>query len=105
MKKLIPLLALTLSAAGVFGQSKGTVKDTTASPTAFKMSYDDLFRHNADNSVSPKQPLMINGELVNTDIKITNGVKYGGVYLSNYAGHDMLVDTAKGLVIIRRFIK
>jgi hypothetical protein len=105
MKKIVLLLALVLCATAVFGQSKGAGKDTTASATAFKMSYDDLFRHNADNSVSPKQPLMINGELVNTDTKITNGVKYGGVYVASFAGHDMIVDTAKGLVIIRRFLK
>lgn len=105
MKKLVPILALILFTTSVFGQSNARGKDTTASATAFKMSYDDLFRHNADNSVSPKQPIMINGELVNTDTKIANGVKYGGVYLANYAEQAMLVDTAKGLVIIRRFLK
>lgn len=99
------VLALVLSVTVVFGQSQTRGKDTTVSATAFKMSYDDLFRHNADNSVSPKQPVMINGELVNTATRIANGVKYGGVYLANYADHDMLVDTAKGLVIIRKFLK
>jgi len=109
MKTILLAIVLCLCATVVFGQSKtktiDTVKNTTASKTAFKMHYDDLFRHNADGTISPKQILQINGEMVNTDTKIAAGTKYGGVDLSAYTGHDMLVDTLRGVVIIRQVIK
>jgi hypothetical protein len=93
----------------VFGQSKTKTTDTgknkPVSATAFKMHYDDLFRHNADGTISPVKILQINGEMVNTDTKIAAGVKYGGINLSAYTGHDMLVDTLRGVVIIRQILK
>ena len=69
------------------------------------MHYDDLFRHNADGTISPIKILQINGEMVNTDTKIVNGLKYGGIVLSAYLDHDMLVDTQRSVVIIRQIIK
>ncbi len=69
------------------------------------MHYDDLFKHNADGSTSPIRPLEINGEMVGTDTKIVNGLKYGGIVLSAYLDHDMLVDTQRSVVIIRQIIK
>jgi len=109
MKKLILLLALAAFANCAFCQAKpkkpAAVKDTLAnSATSFKMHYDDLFKRNADNTISPVQQLMINGEMVPTSTKIANGVTYGGINLMDYTGHDMLVDTARGVVIIRKFL-
>ena len=69
------------------------------------MHYDDIFKHNADGSISPKQILQINGEMVNTDTKIAAGTKYGGIDLSAYTAHDMMVDTSRGVIIIRQVIK
>ena len=69
------------------------------------MHYDDLFKHNADGTISPIRPLEINGEMVGTDTKIATGVKYGGIDLSAYTGHDMLVDTQRSVVIIRQVVK
>jgi hypothetical protein len=110
MKKLILLLALAAFANCAFSQAKtkkpDTAKDTLVNTaTSFKMHYDDLFKRNADDSISPIQQLMINGEMVPTSTKIANGVTYGGIDLSAYTGHDMLVDTARGVVIIRKFLK
>jgi hypothetical protein len=110
MKKLILLLALAAFANCALCQAKTkkpvTRQDTSVdTTTAFKMRYDDLFTRNSDNTISPVRQLMINGEMVPTSTKIAGGVTYGGVDLSAYAGHDMLVDTARGLVIIRKFLK
>lgn len=98
---------LFLSSAAMAQHSKKTI-DTArlASPpaTAFRMHFDQLFRQNADGTYSPSRPLEINGEIVSTATRITNG-RYGGVSILDNFGHDMMVDTARGLVIIHQFIK
>ncbi|MBS1501279.1 MAG: PAS domain-containing protein [Bacteroidetes bacterium] len=63
------------------------------------------FHGNADNSISPMLPLEIHGEMVNTATKIANGVKYGGIEIMRYTGHDALVDTMRGVVIVHKFLK
>ena len=93
-----------------FAQSKkkttDTAKNTPApSTTSFRMHFDDIFKRNADNTVSPLLPLEINGEMVGTSTKIVGGTKYGGIDISYYTGHDAMVDTLKGVVIIRQFLK
>jgi len=106
MKHIILFVFFAVVVQGAHGQSRVKTVDTAvASTTAFKMHFDDLFRHNADNSVSPVRMLLINGEIVNTDTKIENGRKYGGIMISLYYGHDALVDTQKSTVVIRKFLK
>ena len=106
MKQILLFTFLALLLQTARGQSRVKTVDTAAgSTTAFTMHFDDLFRHNADNSVSPVRMLIINGEIVNTDTKIENGRKYGGIMISLYYGHDALVDTQKSAVIIRKFLK
>jgi len=111
MKNLIIILLLWLSAFAAAAQSKKDKRVDTAdnkpapTSTMFKMRYDDLFSQNADATWSPKQPLMINGEMVGTDTKLAIGVRYGGIDLLGSSGHDMLVDTARGVVIIRQVVK
>ena len=112
MKRPILIFFLLLLALGAFSQSKTKTKTVDTSEriptpvsTAFRMHYDDLFGHNADGSVSPKQPIIINGEMIPTSTKITNGVKYGGVVIADYLDHDMMVDTVRSVVIIREFLK
>jgi hypothetical protein len=110
MKKIIPVVILALFAQAVFGQSRTKTTDTAKNKPAgaaspFRMHYDDLFKKNPDGSTSPVQPLEINGEMVPTSTKLTNGVKYGGLDLLGNSGHDLLVDTLRGVVIIRKFLK
>ncbi|HVW14793.1 MAG TPA: hypothetical protein VHB54_13240 [Mucilaginibacter sp.] len=109
MKPLITAVLAFCSLVGL-GQAKpkpaAATDDTTSIPsTAFRMHFDDLFRHNADNSISPMLPLEIHGEMVNTATKIANGVKYGGIEIMRYTGHDALVDTMRGVVIVHKFLK
>lgn len=112
MKILLFILALFLSIQAASAQSKkdkriDTTQDkpTPSSPTMFRMHYADLFRQNVDATWSPKQPLMINGEMVGTDVKLVRGARYGGLDLLGDFGHDAMVDTARGVVIIRQFVK
>jgi hypothetical protein len=109
MKNNLLLMVLICCSAQAFGQSPAKTRDSAKNNlgpvSPFRMHYDDLFKRNADNTVSPVRPLQVNGEIVNTAVKITPGVKYGGIDLAAYAGHDMLVDTMRGLVIVRQFLK
>ncbi|MFI5160037.1 MAG: hypothetical protein ACHQHN_02115 [Sphingobacteriales bacterium] len=109
MKNIFLATVLCLFAITTFGQSKrktmDTVKSGPVTSTAFKMHYDDIFKHNVDGTISPKQILQINGEMVNTDTKIAAGAKYGGLDLAGDTGHDILVDTLRGVIIIRQVIK
>jgi hypothetical protein len=112
MKKLILMLMLFLCVQAASAQSEkdkriDTTRDkpTPTSPTMFRMHYADLFRQNADATWSPKQPLMINGEMVGTNIKLVRDARYGGLDLLGNFGHDAMVDTARGVVIIHKFVK
>jgi len=110
MKRFTLATICMLLAIVAVGQSKQKTKDTAqntpaASTTSFRMRFDDIFKRNADNTVSPRLPLEINGEMVGTSTKIIGGTKYGGIDISYYTGHDALVDTLKGVVIIRQFLK
>jgi len=107
MKNILLLMILSLFAAPAFSQprQKDTAKKNAAAPSPFRMHYDDLFKRNADNTVSPVQLLQVNGEMVNTAARIAPGIKYGGIDIAAYAGHDVLVDTLRGVVIIRQFLK
>lgn len=109
MKKIILAAFLLLTTVGAFCQQRSKKADTAqntpvASGSAFRVHYDFLFKRNADGSVSPAQILEVNGEMINTSVKIARGVMYGGIDLGAVAGHDMLVDTAKGVVIIRKVL-
>ena len=109
MKKIVFIIPIMLFAATAYCQVQTahpyTSRNTPLqSKTAFRMHADQLFRQNADGSYSPKQPLMINGEMVPTSTRIANGVKYGGLDIMTNIHNDALVDTLRGVVIVRRFV-
>jgi len=112
MKKMIVVVVLAFwgGAAWCQSQRQDNTLDTSKNvpvnlTTAFRMHYDDLFKRNTDGSISPTRLLEINGEMVNPSIKIAAGETYGGINISAYGGHDLMVDTAKGVVIVRKFLK
>lgn len=111
MKKIFVFAAFITSVNCAFAQIHTKQPDTSYkklvnvnSPTAFRMKYDDLFKRNADASISPILPIQINGEMIGTSTRISTGVAYGGVKLGEYTGHDMMVDTVRGVVIIRKIL-
>ena len=108
MKTLFTLIALTLSVNCAFCQIETKQPDTTGkrpalTPTVFSMHFDQVFKRNMDGSYSPLQPVMINGESMNAGTQLTAGVTFGGMDITAHPGHDLLVDTVKGVVIIRGF--
>jgi hypothetical protein len=110
MKKLILMTLLAIAASSAFCQTKKTAIDSakanTVNPaTAFSMRYDEVFKRNTDGSFSPIQPVQINGEAVNTGVQITPGASFGGVDVAAFEGHQLLVDTIKGVIVIRKFLK
>lgn len=111
MKTLVLILMSLFLAISTSPQSKKDKRADTSlyrpasTTTMFRMHYDDMFKQNTDATWSPKLPLMINGEMVGTNVKIARGVTYGGMDLLGNFGHDAMVDTARGVVIIRRFVK
>jgi ABC-type glycerol-3-phosphate transport system substrate-binding protein len=107
MKKLILIATLALSANFAFSQTKPKTTDTAKSQsvtrtTSFRMRYDQVFKRNTDGSFSALQPVQINGETVGSGLAFTRGTTFGGVDIATYEGHDLLVDTLKGVVIIRK---
>jgi hypothetical protein len=109
MKKLILIATLALSANFVFGQTKSKTTDTAKNQpvtrtTSFRMRYDQVFKRNTDGSFSALQPVQINGETVGSGLAFTRGTTFGGVDIATYEGHDLLVDTLKGVVIIRKVL-
>lgn len=110
MKTILFTAFLALFAFTASAQSKSKSTDTAKTKTAgkpspFRMHFSQLFRQNADASWSPIQPLMINGEMVPTSTRLTNGIKYGGLDLMGNQGSDLWVDTLKGVVIVHGFVK
>jgi len=110
MKRIILSAILTLSTVLAFGQSKAKAKDTSANTptitnTAFKVNYDYVFKRNSDGSYSALFPVQVNGDIIGSGIPFTQGTPFGGVDVAAHAGHDLLIDTVKGVVIIRKFLK
>lgn len=104
------MAALSMPAMSAFCQSKlsptDSAKAATVSPsTVFKMRFDQVFKRNTDGTFSPVMPIQINGEAVNTSVAITPGISYGGVDVTAFQGHELLVDTIRGVYIIRKFLK
>jgi hypothetical protein len=107
MKKLILIAALALSANGAFSQTKAKTTDTAKSPSvtrtaSFRVRYDQVFKRNDDGSFSAIQPVQINGETIGSGLPFTRGTTFGGVDVAAHEGHDLLIDTIKSVVIIRK---
>ena len=110
MKKLILIALLALLADGAFCQTKSRIdnnvdKNTAVtSPTAFKVSFDYLFTRNFDGTFSPNFPVQINGEIMGPGAPFTKVQAFGGINVGAYEGHDVMIDTIKKVVIIRKFL-
>ncbi len=106
MKTLILTTLFVVWVNCVFCQTKSkttdTAKDTIARTTPFRVSYDQIFRRNTDGSFSPMHPVQINGEVMGSGVAFIRGTFFGGVDVGSYSGHDLLIDTIKGVVIIRK---
>ncbi len=106
MKKLISLIILAVWFNSVISQTKSKTteanRDTVARTSPFRISFDKVFRRNTDGSFSPMHPVQINGEYMGTGVPFIQGTYFGGVDVGSYSGHDLLIDTIRGVIIIRK---
>jgi uncharacterized membrane-anchored protein YitT (DUF2179 family) len=116
MKKVFLILSLSIVTSLTFGQSKkinkAQPKDSTKSAlaakplnTTFRVRYDQVFKINENGSVSPLWPVQIGGVTMGRGVAFTQGVSMGGIDIASYKGHDLLIDTLKGIVIIRNIFQ
>jgi hypothetical protein len=103
------LIVLAIATIGAFGQSKTQTDDTSKNApvrtnTAFRVHYDYVFKRNTDGSYSTLYPVQINGDIIGSGASFPAGTSFGGVDVAAYAGHDIMIDTIKRVVIIRRFL-
>lgn len=108
MKKLILLIVLIATTTGAFGQTKtnDTSKNTPVTTnTAFRVKYDYVFKRNSDGSYTTQYPVQINGDIIGSGTSFQPGTPFGGVDVVAHAGHDLLIDTVKKVIIIRKFLK
>ncbi|MBS1523003.1 MAG: hypothetical protein JST50_18525 [Bacteroidetes bacterium] len=110
MKKLILLIVLMIAIVSAFGQTKTITKDTSKSDfvttnTAFRVNYDYVFKRNTDGSYSTLFPVQVNGDMIGSGASFPPGTSFGGVDVTAYAGHDLMIDTVRRVVIIRKFLK
>ena len=110
MKKLILVALLAVMADSAFCQSKSridnnVVKDTPVTSTsAFKVSFDYVFKRNFDGTFSPNFPVQINGEIMGAGAPFNKDQAFGGITVGAYEGHSLLIDTIGKVVVIRKFL-
>lgn len=109
MKKIILLIVLAITTIGAFGQTKTKTNDTAnntpiTTNTAFKVKYDYVFKRNSDGSYSTLYPVQINGDMIGSGASFPPGTSFGGVDVAAHAGHDIMIDTVRKVVIIRKFL-
>src|SRR3569833_2937206 len=110
MKKLILSAVLVIAAIGASGQAKTKTNDTSKNTsvitnTAFRVKYDYVFKRNTDGSYSTLYPVQIKSEIIGSGASFPAGTSFGGVDVAAHAGHDIMIDTVKKVVIIRQFLK
>ena len=110
MRRIILSVVFAMVAIGAFGQTKTKTNDTSKnSPvttnTAFKVKYDYVFKRNSDGSYTTLYPVQVNGDIIGSGVSFQPGTPFGGVDVTAHAGHDLLIDTVKRVVIIRQFLK
>lgn len=109
MKKLILLIVLAIATIDAFGQAKTKTGDTSKNTpvttnTAFRVHYDYVFKRNTDGSYTTQYPVQVNGDIIGSGASFPAGTSFGGVDVAAYAGHDLIIDTVKRVVIIRKFL-
>lgn len=103
MKKIVLTSLVALIGYLGYGQSKidSAQKATQQSKTAFRVSFETVFKTNTDGSISPKYQTQVGGVIMGPGVAMNNGVSMGGFDVQMYRGHDLSIDTLKGVVIIR----
>jgi len=68
-----------------------------------RYSFSDIFKENADGTISAKTKAQIGGATIAPEVKFTEGISWGGIDIFDYLGQDLMVEKEKGVSIIRGF--
>jgi len=65
--------------------------------------FNEVFQRNHDGSLTPRQPIHVNGVTFGYGISFNKGVAFGGVDFFNFEGSDIEADNIEGILNIRGF--
>lgn len=65
-----------------------------------RVSFDSIFTINRDGSIEPKQVVRIGGVTLSPGVKFSKGVAFGGVDITQYAGHELEITTDNGIIVV-----
>ena len=66
-----------------------------------RMSFDELFRRNADGTISPRISVHFNGVTMVPGAEFGGDVRWGGVDLTQFADKDLDVEIQDGVHAIK----
>ena len=66
-----------------------------------RMSFDELFRRNAEGMISPRLPVQIGGVTVGPGGASDEGASFGGVDLAQFLGKDLDVEIQDNIHVIK----
>ena len=66
-----------------------------------RMSFDELFRRNADGMISPRLPVQIGGVTVSPGGASGRGASFGGVDLAQFLDKDLDVEIQDNVHVIK----
>ncbi len=65
----------------------------------------EVFRENLDGTLSPLQPINVNGILFGPGVAFGPGVNFGGINFHQYKYLDIAVENVGGTLVIKGFFK
>lgn len=106
MKKLFLAILFSLAISWGFAQTnKAQAKKDTLNlkneRPVIRAHFDQIFKENENGSFTPIYTTNVNGTIMTPGVSFSPGVSFGGLDLSTLKGHDLAIDTVKGVVIIK----
>lgn len=66
-----------------------------------RYNFNEIFRENADGSISPVKRLRVGGVILGPDVAIRAGVAFGGVDFFQFKGHEIEADIDGEIFVIK----
>jgi len=106
MKKLLLATLFSFAVSLGFAQTNDiqAKKDTLQlknERSIIRARFDQIFKENENGSFTPIYTTNVNGTIMTPGVSFSPGVSFGGLDLSTLKGHDLAIDTVKGVVIIK----
>lgn len=65
--------------------------------------FEDIFQENRDSSLSPRQPIYVNGVTLGPGVAFNRGVAFGGIDFFNFRTYDIEAENENGVIKIKGF--